>query len=72
MPRRWTSAEDTAVKLADSLDYAYGGQRLRELAERLGRTEAAVCQRASRLRALRLEGNIAAAGRATAGTVKRL
>ena len=45
MPCRWTSAEDTAVKLADSLDYAHGGRRLHELAERLGRTEAAVRQR---------------------------
>ena len=37
MPRRWTPSEDVAVKLADALDYEYGGRRLRELAERLGR-----------------------------------
>ena len=59
MPRRWTPGEDVAVKLADALDYEHGGGRLRELAERLGRTEAAVRQRASRLRATRLEGDLA-------------
>ena len=59
MPRRWTPSEDVAVKLADALDYEHGGGRLRELAERLGRTEAAVRQRASRLRATRLEGHLA-------------
>ena len=47
------------MKLADALDYEYGGRRLRELAERLGRTEAAVRRRASRLRATRLEGDVA-------------
>ena len=60
MPRRWTPSEDVAVKLADALDYEYGGRRLRELAERLGRSQAAVGQRASRLRAARLEGEVAA------------
>ena len=59
MLRRWTPSEDVAVKLADALDYEHGGGRLRELAERLGRTEAAVRQRASRLRAARLEGDLA-------------
>ncbi len=56
MPRRWTETEDTAVRLADALDYEHGGRRLEELAARLDRTEAAVRQRASRLRALQLEG----------------
>ena len=41
MARRWTPTEDTAVRLADALDYEHGGTRLRELAERLGRTEVA-------------------------------
>ena len=50
MTRRWTSTEDTAVRLADALDYEHGGRRMVELAERLGRTEAAVRQRASKLR----------------------
>ena len=59
MPRRWTAIEDTAVKLADSLDYAHGGQRLLELADRLGRTEKAVRQRASKLRLAR-EGAVMA------------
>ena len=58
MARRWTPTEDTAVRLADALDYEHGGTRLRELAERLGRTEAALRQRASRLRAARLEGDV--------------
>ena len=53
MARRWTQSEDTAVRLAAALDYEHGGQRLRELADRLERTEAAVRQRASRLRALK-------------------
>ena len=57
MARRWTQSEDTAVRLAVALDYEHGGQRLRELADRLGRTEAAVRQRASRLRALQFEGD---------------
>ena len=57
MPRRWTPSEDVAVRLADALDYEHGGDRLRELAERFGRSEAAVRQRASRLRAARLEGD---------------
>ena len=56
MARRWTESEDTAVRLAAALDYEDGGRRLRELADRLGRTEAAVRQRASRLRALQFEG----------------
>ena len=58
MARRWTPTEDTAVRLADALDYEHGGTRLRELAERLGRTEAALRQRASRQRAARLEGDV--------------
>lgn len=62
MSRRWTPSEDVAVRLADALDYEHGGGRLRELAERLGRSEAAVRQRASRLRAARLEGTVAPAG----------
>ena len=49
MTRRWTPGEDTAVRLADALDYEHGGRRLVELADRLGWTEAAVRQRASRL-----------------------
>ena len=61
MSRRWTPSEDVAVRLADALDYEHGGGRLRELAERLGRCEAAVRQRASRLRAARLEGGVAPA-----------
>ena len=55
MTRRWTPGEDTAVRLADALDYEHGGRRLVELAERRGRSEAAVRQRASRLRLRRLE-----------------
>ena len=62
MPSRWTPSEDVAVRLADALDYEHGGRRLRELAERLGRSEAAVRQRACRLRAARLEGNVDAGG----------
>ena len=58
MTRRWTESEDTAVRLADALDYEHGGTRLRELADRLGRTEAAVRQRASRLRLERQEDNL--------------
>ena len=42
--------------MADALDYEHGGGRVRKLAERLGRSEAAV-RRASRLRAARLEGS---------------
>ena len=45
MGSRWTESADTAVRLAD-------------LAERLGRTESAVRQRASRLRALQLDENV--------------
>ncbi len=45
------------MRLADALDYEHGGRRLVELAERLGRTEPAVRQRASRLRQRRLEGS---------------
>ena len=41
--RPWTLAEDTLLELAD----------------RFGRTEAAVRSRAARLRALRLEGDVA-------------
>ena len=55
MARRWTVSEDTAVRLAAALDYERGGQRLRELAGRLNRTEAAVRQRAWRLRAAQLK-----------------
>ena len=47
--RRWPPGEDTAVRLADALDYEHGGRRLVELAERLGHSEAAVRQQASRL-----------------------
>ena len=50
MLRRWTDAQDTAVRLADALDYTHGGCRLTELAARFGRTESAVRQRASKLR----------------------
>ena len=57
MGRRWTGSEDTALRLADALDYGHGGNRLRELADRLGRTDAAVRQRASRLRLERREGS---------------
>ncbi len=57
MTRRWTPTEDTAVRLADALDYEHGGRRLVELADRLGRTESAVRQRASKLRLQRLEGD---------------
>ena len=64
MPRRWTPSEDVALRLADALDYELGGGRVRELAGRLGRTEAAVRQRASRLRALRLAAG-GTGGRAT-------
>ena len=41
------------MRLADALDYEHGGRRLVELAERLGRTEAALRQRASKLRLAR-------------------
>ncbi len=60
MTRRWTESEDTAVRLADALDYEHGGTRLRELADRLGRTEVAVRQRASRLRRERRDDNLGA------------
>ena len=56
MARHRTESEDTAVRLAAALDYEDGGQRLRELAARLGRTGAAVRQHASRLRAAQLAG----------------
>ncbi len=62
MGRRWTESEDTAVRLAAALDWEHGGRRLEDLADRLGRTEGAVRQRASRLRALQLEGDFAGAG----------
>lgn len=55
MGRRWTESEDTAVRLAAALDWEHGGRRLVELADRLGRTETAVRQRASRLRLAQLE-----------------
>ena len=55
MASRWTESADTAVRLASALDWEHGGQRLVDLADRLGRTESAVRQRASRLRALQLE-----------------
>ena len=57
MSSRWTESADTAVCLAAALDWEHGGGRLVELADRLGRTEAAVRQRASRLRALQLQVN---------------
>ena len=59
MTRRWTPTEDTAVRLADALDAADGGRRLLDLAPRLDRTEGALRQRASRLRTLQLEGDVA-------------
>lgn len=62
MTRRWTSTEDTAVRLADALDYEHGGRRLVELADRLGRTESAVRQRASKLRLERLRRDDAGVG----------
>ncbi len=43
---------------AAALDWEHGGERLREIACRLGRTEAAVRQRASRLRAAQLDGPV--------------
>ena len=46
MARRWTPSENIAVRLDDALDYEHGGRRLRELNERLGRSEAAVRQHA--------------------------
>ena len=61
MARRWTQTEDTAVRLAAALDHEDGGERIRQLAERLARTEAAVRWRAGRLRAAQFkdkgEGN---------------
>ena len=62
MARHRTESEDTAVRLAAALDYEDGGQRLRELAARLGRTGAAVRQRASRLRTAQLAGAAAPGG----------
>ncbi len=59
MTSRWTDGEDTAVRLVAALDHEGGGQRLRELAARLDRTEAAVRQRVRRLRAARFAGDIA-------------
>ncbi len=55
MARRWTESEDMALRLAAALDYEDSGQRLRALADRLGRTEAAVRWRAWRLRAAQIE-----------------
>ena len=57
MAPRWTESEDTAVRLAAALDFEDGGQRLRELADRLGRTEAAVRRRAWQLRVTQPEGD---------------
>ena len=62
MGPRWTESEDTAVRLAAALDWEHGGRRLEDLANRLGRTEGAVRQRASRLRALQLESDLAGGG----------
>ena len=59
MGSRWTESADTAVRLAAALDWEHG---LVDLAERLGRTEGAVRQRASRLRAVQLEGDVDLAG----------
>lgn len=47
------------MRLAAALDWEHGGHRLREFAERLGRTEAAVRQGASRLPARQPEGYVA-------------
>ncbi len=58
MARRWTPTEDVAVRLAAALDWEHGGHRLVDLAERLGRTESAVRQRTSRLRALQLDEDV--------------
>ena len=58
MASRWTETEDTAVRLAAALDWEHGGRRLVDLADRLGRTESAVRQRASRLRALQLDEDV--------------
>ena len=58
MGGRWTESADTAVRLASALDWEHGGRRLVDLAERLGRTESAVRQRASRLRALQLDEDV--------------
>ena len=41
------------MRLADALDYEHGGRRLVELADRLGRSESAMRQRASKLRLVR-------------------
>lgn len=51
----WTAAEDTAVRLADTLDSGDGGRRLVELASRLDRTVAEV-RRAARLRRVEVDG----------------
>ena len=61
MARRWTQSEDTAVRLASALDWEHGDDRMRELAERLGRTLGAVRQRGTRLRALQFAGDGAGA-----------
>ena len=55
MESRWTESADTAVRLAAALDWEHGGRRV-------GRTEGAVRQRASRLRAGQLEGDVDLAG----------
>ena len=70
MAPRWTESEDTAVRLAAALDLEAGGQRLRELADSLGRTEAAVRRRARQLRATQPEGD--AEGRLSRFTIKAL
>ena len=44
-------------RILPEITWEHGGRRLVELADRLGRTEGAVRQRASRLRALQLEGD---------------
>ena len=59
MAPHWTESEDTAVRLGAALDNDRGGQRQRELAARLDRTQAAVRRRASRLRAAQLAGDVA-------------
>lgn len=70
MAPRWTESEDTAVRLAAALDVEAGGQRLCELADRLGRTEAAVRRRATQLRATQPEGD--AEGQLSRFTMKAL
>ena len=67
MPRRWTPSEDVAVRLADAVDTEDGDLAARtgsEGADQLiksdvARVQSAVRQRASRLRAVQLEGDVA-------------